>query len=460
MPEVKYHRLCHERKSKRVCIFSTYDEDSVVQDYVLHCLSEIKRYGFEVIFVSTSEGINERDEEKVAEFSSNIVVRENEGYDFTSWKVGTKYISWDTAETILFLNDSIIFPLYDFAEEMESMVRSETDFWGLIDSKSNGHFINSFFWLFNKRIVESDWFVEYCDGINVGTKKFYVEQYEAKIIDQLNINGFSYDTFIKCENIYQKRGFKNFKEYTHYRLFWDILYTELGSPFLKKNILIKGNKEYLIYTENAVNVVRQMGGTYRQIASLLTNKNVKTSMCINALTDCISRWLANCGYKKIYIYGDSFAGRILSFVTNSRTIYFDQLENKLKFVKTSVDTSNTLYDLQVENIECVIIASFKNHLEIHEKLLKLLPETEITNIQGVLKSVPNFVNYFENLSLNIKYCLALAKIKNIGCSITVNSNFAELFGFCVKGLEREFIDVSENSYFFRLYKQGKIYELL
>ena len=128
MPEVKYHRICHERKSKRVCIFSTYDEDSVVQDYVLHCLSEIKRYGFEVIFVSTSEVINECDEKKVAKFSSNIVIRENEGYDFTSWKVGTKYISWDIAETILFLNDSIIFPLYDFADELESMVQSGIDF--------------------------------------------------------------------------------------------------------------------------------------------------------------------------------------------------------------------------------------------------------------------------------------------------------------------------------------------
>ena len=299
--------------SKRVCIFSTYDEDSIVQDYVFHCLSEIKKCGFDVIFVSTSEGINERDEEKVAEFSSNIIIRENEGYDFTSWKVGTKYISWDIVETILFLNDSIIFPLYDFTEEMESMLRSRTDFWGLIDSQSNGHFINSFFWLFNKRIVRSEWFAEYCNGIPVESKKFYVEEYEAKIIDELHLNGFTYDTFIKCENLYEKRGFKNFKEYTHYRLFWDILYADFGAPFLKKNILRKGNKEHLIYTDNVVKLVQEKGGTGRQIINFLERETCDAEHDINGLIRCLSSWFSTWRFKRIFIYGESFAARFLSF---------------------------------------------------------------------------------------------------------------------------------------------------
>ena len=104
------------------------------------------------------------------------------------------------------------------------MVRSGTDFWGLIDSQSNGHFINSFFWLFNKRIVESEWFVKYYNGIPVKSKKFYVEKYEAKIIDELQSNGFTYDTFIKCENVYEKEALRILKT-THITDFFGIFYT-------------------------------------------------------------------------------------------------------------------------------------------------------------------------------------------------------------------------------------------
>jgi hypothetical protein len=452
MPEVKYHRICHERKSKRVCIFSTYDEDSVVQDYVLHCLSEIKRYGFEVIFVSTSEGINERDEKKVAEFSSNIVIRENEGYDFTSWKVGTKYISWDIVETILFLNDSIIFPLYDFAEELESMVLSGIDFWGLIDSQSNGQFINSFFWLFNKRIVESEWFVEYCNGIPVESKKFYVEKYEAKIIDELQSNGFTYDTFIKCENICAKRGFKDFKEYTHYRLFWDILYTDFGSPFLKKNILTNGNKEHLIYTDNVVELVQEKGGAKRQIINFLDRKSRCPEKEINGLIGCLSNWFSTCRFKGIYIYGESFAARFLSFVSGASIVRSVEAGNELKLVEVNPEgTGSFLGNLPPSKVDCLVIASFNNHEQICSELGEGFSQrTKLACLGEVTSLEPGYLDYFENLALNFKYCLARRDMSKDSCSIIVHGAHEEIFRFCADEGAAAQVECHEEEFFFRL----------
>lgn len=452
MPKVKYHRTCHERKSKRVCIFSTYDEDSVVQDYVMHCLSEINRYGFEVIFVSTSEGINEHDEKKVAEFSSNIVIRENEGYDFTSWKEGTKYISWDIAETILFLNDSIIFPLYDFSDELEAMVRSGTDFWGLVDSQSNGHFINSFFWLFNKHIVESEWFVKYCNGIPVESKKFYVEKYEAKIIDELQSNGFTYDTFIKCENIYEKRGFKDFKDYTHYRLFWDILYTDFNSPFLKKNILTRGNKEHLIYTDKVVNLVQEKWEIKRQIINFLDRKSRDTENDINGLIDCVSDWFSACRFKVIHIYGDSFAARFLSFVSGARIVRLIAAGKELNLVEVNHEgTGSFLGNLPPSKVDCLVIASFNNHEQIYSELSEVFSKrTKLASLEEVTSLKPGYLDYFENLALNFKYCLARRDISKDSCSIVVNGAHEEIFRFCADEGTVAQVESHDEEFFFRL----------
>ena len=136
MSENKYIKNITKINSDKICIYSSFDGSNKVQDYVLYCLSEIHEYGFEIIFVTTSFSLSKKDEKNLLKYCSVIINRENRGYDFTSWKIGAEQIKWENVNNILLLNDSIIFPLYDFSEKMKLMVNSEKDFWGLIDSRT------------------------------------------------------------------------------------------------------------------------------------------------------------------------------------------------------------------------------------------------------------------------------------------------------------------------------------
>ena len=406
MPKVKYHRICHERKSKRVCVFSTYDENSVVQDYVLHCLTEIKRYGFEIIFVSTSDGINQRDEEKVAEFSSNIVIRQNEGYDFTSWKVGTKYISWDVAETVLFLNDSIIFPLYDFADEMEKMVHSSTDFWGLIDSSSNGYFVNSFFWIFNYKITKSRWFREFCDNIPLKNKKYYVENYEAEIINLLKRKKLSYRTFIKTKNLYIKYNNKCVEKYTHYRLFWDILCDDYRSPFVKKNILLRSNKEHLIFTSN---IEEYLSGSSRLKVNLPPRDNKKVKK-YREIISSLRNWRDKINTNEtVCVYGDCFVSRLISNIAGYEIVFKSSENEQWMFTKKNNKKKKIVGEKEiVTKYNIMIIGTFDNYDEVIANLKSLEKNIKFVRLDSIFG---NKIGYLYNISTNIKYALMYVKTR-------------------------------------------------
>ena len=255
MKKTKYIKNIPKKRSDKICIYSSFDGSNKVQDYVVYCLSEIHECGFEIIFVTTSFSMSKRDEKKLLKYCSLIINRENKGYDFTSWKIGAEQIKWGHVNNILLLNDSIIFPLYNFSEKMNVMVNSEKDFWGLIDSRTEKKFINSFFWLFNEKIVKGNWLKKYFEKIPIETKEFYVENYENKIIEILEEKRHSYDTILSAKDIFKKTKYNEIEKLTHYRLFWDDMMLKHKSPFLKKNIIIKGQEEHLIYTNNVLEII-------------------------------------------------------------------------------------------------------------------------------------------------------------------------------------------------------------
>ncbi|MBI0413871.1 MAG: lipopolysaccharide biosynthesis protein, partial [Nitrosospira sp.] len=71
-----------------VCLFSSYDGESIVREGVYHYLRQLEMAGFDTVFISTSAAISELDLKKLEGYCIRIINRENRGYDFYSWKVG------------------------------------------------------------------------------------------------------------------------------------------------------------------------------------------------------------------------------------------------------------------------------------------------------------------------------------------------------------------------------------
>src|SRR5215218_4427088 len=79
--------------TEKLCLFASYTFTSEVAAYVLYYLSELKKEGFTIAFITTSR-LTEASMDKLKSFCALIVERENVGIDFGSWKLGLQICNW------------------------------------------------------------------------------------------------------------------------------------------------------------------------------------------------------------------------------------------------------------------------------------------------------------------------------------------------------------------------------
>ena len=98
----------------RAAVFVHYDKQNIVDDYVIYYLKELKIVTNTIIFVSTSDLAN-KERKKLEKYCDKIIIRENVGYDFYSWKIGLKILgTLNIFDEIILCNDSVYGPLVKF----------------------------------------------------------------------------------------------------------------------------------------------------------------------------------------------------------------------------------------------------------------------------------------------------------------------------------------------------------
>lgn len=118
---------------KRLGIFFFFDEDGIVDKYVTHLLSDMRKHVTELLVVCngklTSEGRKQFDL-----FADQLIVRENKGFDVWAYKEGMNYYGWNKIakfdEVVLF-NATIFGPIDSFKEMFDNMNQRDLDFWGI-----------------------------------------------------------------------------------------------------------------------------------------------------------------------------------------------------------------------------------------------------------------------------------------------------------------------------------------
>lgn len=192
---------------RRVCIFSFYNKNGIVSEYIYRILEEIMSVSDRIIFV-TNGIIREESKIKVYKYTNEIIVRKNCGFDAGAYKdVITEYLNLDMSDTneLILCNDTFwgfSYPLIDIFKEMNS---KNVDFWGLsLESLNYVHIIPSFFLVFSNAIVTDKNFALYfkkniddssCDicsaysAFEVGLFKFLVDK------------GYSYSGLCDIDNI-------------------------------------------------------------------------------------------------------------------------------------------------------------------------------------------------------------------------------------------------------------------
>jgi lipopolysaccharide biosynthesis protein len=241
------------RSRSFLCIFSHFDRNDVIDDYVVHYVKQLSASGCEVIFVSAAEGLPDHECNKLKPFTRQIIVRDNIGHDFGSWKTAIcrELAASDTAFSgyagLITANDSVYGPLRPLAPILAEMSARECDFWGITDSWQYFHHVQSYFTLFKQPVIESDVFRRFWfDMPFCRSKHVVIWKGEVGLSRALTEAGFEFDVLCRYEDlrasnesaiseVERRKAFGRTVNSTHY--FWDLLLKEHRCPFLKVQLL-------------------------------------------------------------------------------------------------------------------------------------------------------------------------------------------------------------------------------
>ncbi|MFT3929030.1 MAG: rhamnan synthesis F family protein [Spongiibacteraceae bacterium] len=175
---------------KRAVIFVHFDKDGILDPHVQFCLGELRKHCATLIFVSAS--ILPAELEKAARICDKAISRENEGYDFVSWKVGLGLLeSPESYDEITFVNDSCYGPLFDLGKVFKRADAKVCDMWGLTYSHDISPHIQSFFFSFRKKIISSLDFKGFWDSVeSLDHKAEIVRKYEVGMTSYFRERGY------------------------------------------------------------------------------------------------------------------------------------------------------------------------------------------------------------------------------------------------------------------------------
>jgi lipopolysaccharide biosynthesis protein len=242
------------------CVYSHFDKNDNVELYVIDALKRIKDTGFRILFISTSQSINEVDLIELKKLVSVVAIRENIGYDFGSYKLGIQFLFENqiTPKQLLITNDSVFGPIFD----LNSIIKKSrnSDLFGLTDSVDFAYHLQSYFIIYNSNVVKSNHFRNFWNSIKLldsntpNFKKIIIEEYEVGGTQFFIKNGFKVraafgiDTIIKrkialflsqIESSKTIAGFQIDKfsiGYNPTHNHWENL-IKIGFPYIKRELL-------------------------------------------------------------------------------------------------------------------------------------------------------------------------------------------------------------------------------
>ena len=225
-----------------LCLFSSYDSESVVRESVYHYLRKLEMAGFDTVFISTSASISESDLKKLAGCCIRIISRENRGYDFYSWKVGLEaYPQYHEHAGLLLANDSVYGPLFDFGDIVTRLENHDADIVGMTDSFRYYPHLQSYFIYCKRSVVMSKEFINFFDQVKViQLKSAVVRKYEVGFARILG-KQFRLAALYPLEDMLDQTAYlerpKSEIDPT-FRL-WKTLIIKFRFPFLKRSLLTR-----------------------------------------------------------------------------------------------------------------------------------------------------------------------------------------------------------------------------
>lgn len=151
---------------KRIGIFAFYDKNGAVDDYKLYLLKSLMPFLTDLI-IAVNGVIEDFELNKLREYTEDIFIRENRGYDGGAYKdvlTGAfRSFDWTNYDEILLFNDTFYGPLFSWESVFSMMSEEGVDFWGLsrncggttVDGTAVTNHVQSFFLAVGKSMFQT-----------------------------------------------------------------------------------------------------------------------------------------------------------------------------------------------------------------------------------------------------------------------------------------------------------------
>lgn len=358
-------------KPKRLVLFSFYDDQGIVDDYVLYLLKELSKESSRIILVVN--GIITDGLEKVKLITSEVVIRENIGYDAGAYKyLICEYLKEDELKNydeLVLCNDTFFGPFVSLRDILDKMDGRRCDYWGFnLIKQEFFSYLQSFFLVFKSNTFTdlTDYFYNRILLRTNDISQVY-DRFEVGLHEYMKYQGYKYGAYCEsnihpviCGNRLLRAGLPLIKR----RFF-----KECDNKYNIGDALeyIKSRYKYdvgLIISSN-----RRRGLPDVTHADLMMDEGIITLISYNdGKEEEIFRYLNE--NKDIYIYGagkisEQFYNKYMAYRKNTIRAYIvSSLEGKQSFLGQKViEYSNVLEK------EHVVVAMGKNNTkEITERL--------------------------------------------------------------------------------------------
>jgi lipopolysaccharide biosynthesis protein len=221
-----------------LCLFVTHSPNRHLKPHVIDHVNALLDAGIAVILIANTD-LDPSSLEISPEFAARLhgcMIRENVGYDFAAWAHAYSLIDPATIRRRLYLiNDSIVGPLDGAAYQLllQRVREAHADFVGLTCNPDSHEHLQSYFLVFNDRLLHSETYDRFMRGVfNLPSKQNVVDCYEIWLTPFLVQQGFKgFAVFPNLASDPPPR--RNDTLYSWRQLI------DAGFPFIKSSLLIE-----------------------------------------------------------------------------------------------------------------------------------------------------------------------------------------------------------------------------
>ena len=179
-------------RCSRALVYAHWDRDGIVDPYVLHALRQYRAVVDRIVFVSTNYS---NVSSALTSLVDEVIVRENVGFDFASWREGLLRLDMPAYDEIIFTNSSVYGPLWPIDGCLAAAAARRSDLWGMTVSLEPEVHLQSYFMGMSRRLLASDCGKRLWEGVRlVPTKRDAINAYELRWMPECVANGFDVQT--------------------------------------------------------------------------------------------------------------------------------------------------------------------------------------------------------------------------------------------------------------------------